>query len=98
MAVRIRQGVYGKTKLDGVVFAAAYWWPKAIHEGNGIVRLAIDEKATPDQRQAILNITSGKEGGTFFEIFASVVSTALDPMFVPISFQTDRDKRVASLK
>jgi hypothetical protein len=57
MAVRIRQGVYGKTKLDGVVFAAAYWWPKAIHEGNGIVRLAIDEKATPDQRQAILNIT-----------------------------------------
>jgi hypothetical protein len=98
VGVRIRQGNYGKTKLDGVTFAAAYWWPKAVHEGNGVVRLAIDEQATADQRQAILNITSGKEGGTFFEIFASVVSTALDPMYVPITFQTDRDKRVASLK
>jgi hypothetical protein len=98
VAVCIRQGHYGETSLDGVTFAAAYWWPKAVHEGNGVVRLAIDEQATADQRQAILNIASGNEGGTFFEIFASVVSTALDPMYVPITFQTDRDKRVASLK
>ena len=47
---------------------------------------------------AILNIASGKNGGTFFEIFASTITTALDPMFVPITFQTDRDKRVAALK
>jgi hypothetical protein len=98
VAARIRRGHYGKTKLDGVTFAAAYWWPKAIHEGNGIVRLAIDEKATADQRQAILSIASGKEGGTYFEIFASVVSKVLDPMYVPITFQTDGAKRVASLK
>jgi hypothetical protein len=97
VGIRVRQGKYGNTKLDGVTFAAAYWWPKAIHEGNGIVRLAIDEKATADQRAAILNIASGKQGGTFFEIFASVVSQALDPMYVPITFQTDREKRVASL-
>ena len=97
-AIRVRQGTYGKTKLDGVTFAAAYWWPKAIHEGNGTVCLAIDEKATPEQRDAILNIASGKNGGTFFEIFASTITTALDPMFVPITFQTDRDKRVAALK
>jgi len=96
-AVKVRQGNYGKTKLDGVTFAAAYWWPKAIHEGNGIVCLAIDEKANPDQRTAILNITSGKEGGTFFEIFASTVTQALDPLFVPITFKTDRDKRIANL-
>jgi hypothetical protein len=98
VAMRIRQGNYGETRLDGITFAAAYWWPKAIHEGNGVVRLAIDDKATPDQRGAILNIASGKQGGTFFEIFASVVSTALEPMYVPITFQEDREKRVASLK
>ena len=62
-----------------MTFAAAYWWPGAVHEGNGIVQLAIDERATPDQRTAILNIASGKEGCTFFEIFASVVSKVLDP-------------------
>lgn len=94
---RIREGHYGKTKLDGVTFAAAYWWPGAIHEGNGIVRLAIDQKATADQREALLKITSGKEGGTFFEIFASVVSQALELLVAPIQFQTDRAKREATL-
>jgi len=96
--VRIREGNFGSTKLNGLTFAAAYWWPGPIHEGNGMVQLAIDEKATPDQRAALLAIASGKQGGTFFEIFASVVSQAFDPMFVPIQFQTDREKRVATLK
>ena len=97
VAARIREGHYGKTQLGGVTFAAAYWWPGPIHLGDGIVQLVIDEKATPEQRAALLAITSGKEGGTFFEIFAAVVSKALDPMFVSIQFQTDKDKRVASL-
>ena len=97
VACRIREGQYGRTRLDGVTFAAAYWWPGAIHEGNGIVRLAIDDKTTPEQRDALLKITSGKEGCTFFEIFASVVSQALDPLIVPIQFQTDRAKRQARL-
>jgi hypothetical protein len=97
-AIRIREGHYGSTKLDGVTFASAYWWPGAVHEGNGIVQLAIDERATPEQRTAILNIASGKEGGTFFEIFASVVTTVLDPLYVRIELSSDRDKRVAQLK
>ena len=97
VAVRIREGHYGSTKLDGVTYAAAYWWPGAVHEGNGIVQLAIDESGTDDQRSAIVNIFSGKEGGTLFEIFSSVVSTTLDPVFVPIEFTSDRDKRVARL-
>lgn len=98
VAVRIREGHYGATTLGGVTFASAYWWPGAVHEGNGIVQLAIDERATPEQRTAILNIASGKEGGTFFEIFASVVSTVLDPVYVRIDLSSDRDKRIAELK
>jgi hypothetical protein len=98
VAVRIREGHYGATPLGGVTFAAAYWWPGAVHEGNGIVQMAIDEKATPAQRTAVLNIASGKEGGVFFEIFASVVSKVLDPMFVAIDLQSDAEKRTATLK
>jgi hypothetical protein len=74
VAIRIREGYYGSTKLDGVTFAAAYWWPGPVHEGNGIVQFAIDERATPEQRQAILNIASGKEGCTFFEAIATSAS------------------------
>ena len=98
VAVRIREGHYGQTKLDGLTYAGAYWWPGAVHEGNGIFRIAIDERATPDQRTALLNIISGKEGGTVFEIFASVVSRTLDPIYVPIDLSSDRHKRVAQLR
>ena len=98
VAVRIREGHYGATRLDGVTFAAAYWWPGAVHEGNGMVQLAIDERATAEQRTALLNITSGKEGCAFFEIFAAVVSTALEPVYVRIELSSDRGKRVAQLK
>ena len=98
VAVRIREGHYGPTSLNGLTFAAAYWWPGAVHEGNGVVQLAIDERATAEQRQALLNISSGKEGCTFFEIFAAVVSTVLDPVFVPIELESDRETRVARLK
>ena len=97
-AVRIHQGHYGATRLDGVTFATSYWWPGAVHEGNGVSQLAIDERATPDQRTAVVNITSGKEGGTMFEIFASVVTNTLAPIYVPIDLSSDRNARVASLK
>jgi hypothetical protein len=97
VALRIREGHYGATKLDGLTFASAWWWPGAVHEGNGVVQLAIDEKATPEQRQALLNIASGKEGCAFFEIFASTVSKAVDPLFVPIDFESDQEKRTARL-
>jgi hypothetical protein len=98
VAVRIREGHYGTTTLAGVTFACAYWWPGPVHEGNGIMQLAIEARATDEQRQAILNISSGKEGGTFFEIFASVVSKTLDPLYVPIDLMSDRDKRVGRLQ
>jgi hypothetical protein len=97
LAASIRDGHYGKTQLGGVTFASVYWWPGPIHEGNGIRQLAIDEKATAEQRAALVAIASGTQGGTYFEIFASVVSKTLDPIYVPIKFQADREKRVASL-
>jgi hypothetical protein len=95
VVVRIRDGYYGSTKLGGISYAAAYWWPGPIHEGGGISQLAIDEKATPEQRTALLNITSGDEGCMIFEIFAAVVSTVLDPIYVAIEIEADREKRVA---
>jgi hypothetical protein len=97
LAVRISEGHYGATRLDGLTYATAYWWPAAVHEGNGVVQMAIDERATPEQRTALLNITSGREGCTFFEIFASVVTQVLDPIYVPIDLSSDRETRVARL-
>src|SRR5713101_6842604 len=69
VAYRVKKGKFGDTKLDGVVFAEGLWWPKAIHEGNGVGALYIDENTTPEQRKAVEAVFSGKHGGGVFEIF-----------------------------
>lgn len=84
---KIREGFHGETKLDGLAIAFAARWPKAIHEGNGTLALFIDAKASPEQRDALLNICMGKAGGLPFEILAATISKALDPFFVPIEVQ-----------
>ncbi len=93
VAFEIDNGQYGEVKLDGLRVAAVYSWPGPIHEGNGTCLPVIDERASAAQRDALLHILSGKQGGAFFEIFASMVSTVLPPQFKPITFENDRDKR-----
>ncbi len=71
---RVREGKFGNTRLDGVKFAMGFWWPKAIHEGNGTGALYIDPASTAEQRHAIEEITSGKYGGGAFEIFPKTLA------------------------
>jgi hypothetical protein len=85
-AWKISRGSYGDLKLDGLALGFAVRWPKAIHEGNGTLCVFVDEKANPKQRDALLQIASGKAGGLPFEILATTISKVLDPQFVPIQF------------
>ena len=86
-AWKINRGNYSKVKLDGLGFGFAAKWPKAIHEGNGTVCLLIEERATAEQREALLQIGSGQAGGLPFEILATTFSKLLDPLFVPFQFE-----------
>ncbi|MBI3413836.1 MAG: DUF1326 domain-containing protein [Verrucomicrobia bacterium] len=85
-AWRITRGRYGDVPLDGLGVAFAAHWPKAIHEGNGTVCLLFDERATPEQRNALLQITSGQAGGMPFEILVTTFSKILEPRYVPFKF------------
>jgi hypothetical protein len=81
----IRSGRYGDTRLDGLDFITAQYWPKAIHEGNGTTQLFITNKANEDQRQAIINIYSGQANGdTHFPLFTGTFKYFLEPQFVEI--------------
>jgi len=95
VGMRITEGNFGDVRLDGLAWAATFHWPGALHEGNGTMQPLIDERATPEQRNALLQILSGQHGGTFFEILASIVTTFLDPQFVPITFEFDKAGRRA---
>ena len=88
-AWRVSRGRFGDVKLDGLGFAFAAHWPKAIHEGNGTVQLFFDERADEKQRDALLQICSGAAGGLPFEILVTTFSKILEPRFVPIQFNLD---------
>lgn len=96
-AFEIREGHYGDTRLDGVCFALILSWPGAIHEGNGTRQLIVDERATPEQREAVQALESGEAGGAYFEIFASVCPTRRERIKAPIEFEVDRERREASV-
>ncbi len=92
---QIREGHFGSTRLDGVRFARIFWWPGPVHEGNGIRQLVIDEQATQEQRDALIAIESGTQGGAYNEIFAAVCPNLIETVVAPITFESDREKRQA---
>lgn len=86
---KIERGTYDDVSLDGLGLGFAAKWPQAIHQGNGTVCLFIDERANPQQRDALLDIGSGNAGGLPFEILATTFSTVMEPRFVPFDVNVD---------
>jgi hypothetical protein len=86
----IREGRFGRTRLDGLDVVWALSWPNAIHKGNGTMRLYISEEATPEQRDALVRIFTGKAGGNGpFTVFAATMSTIEEPVFTKIEMHVD---------
>lgn len=100
VGVEIDTGFHGETRLDGLRLAAIASWPGAIHEGRGQIVPIVDERATPEQRTALLRIMSGEDtepGATFFQVFMTTMETIHDPVFAPIDLTVDVDDRTAQL-
>jgi hypothetical protein len=94
----IAKGKYGNVQLDGLRFVQMVRWPGAIHEGNGTRQWVIDEGASRDQRKALMAMQSGKEGGAYFEIFASVCPNTLETVFAPVTLEINRARRAGRIR
>ena len=88
-AWKITKGKFGEVSLDGLGFAFAAKWPGPIHLGNGTAALFFDERATPEQRDALVRIATAQEGGMPFEIIVTTISNLLPMQYVPFQFQLD---------
>jgi hypothetical protein len=82
----IREGKYGNVDLKGLGLAYIGKWPNAIHLGGGTAVIMVDDKANADQRNALLAIASGQDGGMPFEIIVQTLSTVAEPLFLPFHF------------
>jgi hypothetical protein len=87
IGIKIEQGSYGETKLDGVTILGVVKWPGAIHEGNGVGAMFIDDKTNDDQRAALGAILSGEAGGMPWELISATVSEMKGPFFAPVKFE-----------
>ncbi|GGG33451.1 hypothetical protein GCM10010964_21680 [Caldovatus sediminis] len=97
LGMRIERGHFGQTRLDGLSFFVTVDFPGPLHEGNGTAQPIVDERATPEQRDALFQIMSGKHSdeGTLFHIFGLICPKILDPIFAPIDVEFDMDARTA---
>jgi hypothetical protein len=99
MGMHVTEGHFGRVKLDGISFIVNVDFPGPLHEGNGTIQPIVDASATPEQRDALFQIMSGKHSaeGTIFHIVSLIVTKMLDPVFAPIDFTFDYEKRRAKL-
>jgi hypothetical protein len=96
----IDDGVFGTVKLDGLRAAGLYAWPGPVHEGKGTMQLIIDERASEEQREALLKIMNGEETAdmaTMWWVYAAMSPTKLEPLVEAIEFEVDVDARRARL-
>jgi hypothetical protein len=49
----ISEGSFDGTELSGLRWVVTVWWPGALHDGNGISEVFIDESADDAQREAL---------------------------------------------
>ena len=96
--MHIDKGAFGDIDLSGLSWGAAYHWPGALHDGNGDIQPFVDEKGDERQRNAILQIMSGENGGTFFQVLAVVAPNVKEPVVCPIDFDFDLEQRSARIR
>lgn len=97
VAMNIAKGHFDDTPLDGLKFAVTVHFPGALHEGHGTIQPIIDARATPTQRDALLQIMSGQHSaeGTLFNIMSVITENLLEPIFAPIDWQFDMSGRLS---
>lgn len=83
MGFRIEEGNYGNVSLDSLGFVLVGFTPEEMGKGNWSAGVIVDERATAEQRDAIVAVASGAAGGPMAALsglitnFAGVESAAI---------------------
>jgi len=91
VAYHIEKGTVGATDVSGLSISLIGHIPGNILQGNWKVAVIIDDKSTPEQQEALLNVFTGKLGGPCADMAKLVGEvTAVDR--APISFNIEAGK------
>jgi hypothetical protein len=101
LGFEIEEGFFGAVRLDGLRAVMLVKYPGAIHEGNGTMQLVIDDRATPEQRNALVKILSGEETeqmATIFWVYSAMAPYKLEPVIRAIDIDVDVEARRAHIR
>ncbi len=87
MAFQIERGSFGSLSLDGLGFIVLGLTPEAMAKGNWSVGVIADDRATPEQRDAITAIASGSAGGPMAGL-SGLIGKFLGVESAPIKFDS----------
>src|SRR4026207_2293265 len=88
MAFQVDRGSYGTVPLDGLGFIVLGLTPEAMGKGNWSVGVIADDRATAEQRDALVAIASGGAGGPMSAL-SGLVGQFLGVESAPIRFERD---------
>ena len=96
---QVDEGYFGDVRLDNIPIVATFYFPRAMHHGDGHMQPILPDTITDEQRDAIFTILSGEGApiGSVFNIFSIVVDHHHDPVFSPIEFEWDIKKRTCKI-
>jgi len=98
--VNIERGRFDDVPLDGLRWGILAAWPKAIHRGDGMFQVIVDERGDDRQRAALEAVALGREtepGTLVWQVFSTTVTRVLPTVSAPITFDCDVDARTARL-
>ena len=94
LGLRIEEGNFGATRLDGLNVVLYFTTPGKVFDGNWTLGVYLDQRADQQQSEALGTILSGQAGGWFAPV-SGLIGTALPAKQVPISFETiDGEHRI----
>lgn len=95
-AIHIDRGAYGPTSIDGLNVAMIGRTPGAMGEGGMVVALYMDDRATPQQQEALGAIFSGQAGGPV-SAFGPLITKVLGAKTASITFAKEGKRRSVTI-
>lgn len=88
MGFKIERGKFGELPLDGLGFIVVGFTPEEMGKGNWSAGVIVDERASAEQRDAIVAIASGAAGGPMAALSGMITNFA-GVESAPIRFERD---------
>ena len=96
LVFHVQRGRYGSLGLDGLSFVVVLHTPGPMIQGNWTVGLIVDERASDAQRDAMVRIAGGQEGGPMAAL-APLIGTFAGVQAGPITIERRAMRRSVSV-